>query len=348
MSPTTLAVLSQTGQSLSLFSLTSGARTFHLPSLTAEPHELCHDAARGLLYISHAYRHGHYWRHGANGHEISIFDLSRQTVTGTISTLPAKAPHGLAMDRARDILYASVEELPGEKEGGGGVIGIDLASRGIVKKTVPSGARSHWFAMTPDGRKAYTCNKDAGFISVLDLEGECMVGRIDVPGGCEEPGVAPDGRFVYFPTPGLVFATNPRRPEIKVLDTRKDEIVGAIPLKGGAQSVFVGPKGTLFVGEYTYAQDAGEGVDAKENEARLAIYDGESRARIGEVVVGLFPLTVRCAEDERMAFITNIVDGTVSVVDVPERKVVRTLEVDTVRNTEKPIHVGAHGMAVLP
>ena len=49
-----------------------------------------------------------------------------------------------------------------------------------------------------------------------------------------------------------------------------------------------------------------------------------------------------------MAGLANVQDGTVSVVDLWERKVVWTLEVDAARRADKRVHVGAHGMAFLP
>lgn len=86
----TLAVVSQTGESLSFFDLASGARTHKIESLISEPHELCHDSKRNLLYMSHAYRHGNYWNHGEDSHEISVVDLSTKIVVDIIDTSPAK------------------------------------------------------------------------------------------------------------------------------------------------------------------------------------------------------------------------------------------------------------------
>ena len=336
----TLAVVSQTGQSLSFFDLAARERTIQITSLTAEPHELCRDPKRNVLYVSHAYRHGHYWTHEENAHEISVVDLATRKVTGMIDTRPARAPHGLAIDHQRDILYVSVEELPGEE--GGGVIGIDLNTREIIKR-IPSQFKSHWFTMTPDGKKAYTCNKVAPFISVLDLENERMTGKIDVTSS-EEPSMSPDGRYAYFPTPGLQFGKNPVKPEIQVIDTTTDAIVRSIPLKSGAQSVHVGPLGTLLVGEYTFVEEG----TTKSNSARLAVYEPKNWERVGEVEIGLWPLTIRCTPDEKTAFMTNIAHGTVSVIDLASKTVVKTLEVDTKKVENKSIHVGAHGMAFIP
>lgn len=332
----TLAVVSQTGESLSFFDVASGDRVARLDSLISEPHELCYDETGKLLYMSHTYRHGNYWTHGDFSHEISIVDLNSKRIVDTIDTLPAKGPHGLYIDKARDILYSSVEYLPDEE--GGGIVGIDLATRKIIKQ-IPSQYKTHWFTMTPDGRKAYCCNKTATFISVLDLEKECMTGKIDVP-SCEEPSMSLDGRFAFFPTPGFGFGKNPSNPKIEVIDTSTDTIVKSIKLDGGALPVHVSPSGMILVGQY-YFED-----EMKPNTAWLSIYDSGSYELIGKAPIGLWPLTVRCSNDGKIAFVSNITDGNVTVIDLTTKSVVKTIEVDNVRREEKgSVHVGAHGLA---
>ena len=114
--------------------------------------------------------------------------------------------------------------------GGGGarlrrrLVGIDLATW-LVVKSISCKAPLHWFVVTPDGRKAYTANKQHAFISILDLEQERMTGTILVPEGCEEPDISPDGRLAYFPTPGLRFGHTPERTQVRVVDTKSDKIV---------------------------------------------------------------------------------------------------------------------------
>ncbi len=112
-----------------------------------------------------------------------------------------------------------------DEERAGGIIAIDLASKKVVK-TIRSGWKSHWFVMTPDCRKAYTCNIDADFVSVIDLVEEKMVAKIDMPGGCEQPSISQDWRFVYYPTPTI--GVNMKRGggpyAVQVVDTSTNEV----------------------------------------------------------------------------------------------------------------------------
>jgi DNA-binding beta-propeller fold protein YncE len=337
----TLAVVSQSGSSLSFFDLTTGARTAYMPNLIPEPHELLLDPKRHLIYCSHAYAHGHFWQHGDNGHQISVIDPARHEVVGVIETGPALGPHALVLDGDRDILWCSYEEHEESESAGGGVVGIDLKTRKVVKR-VGSGTKTHWFVVTKDGKKAFTCNKTAPFISVLDLENEVMVGKIETPGGTEECSISRDGRFAYFPTPGTQFGKTPERPEVLVIDTASDQIVDRIQLGAGALSTYVAGDGRIMVGEYRY--DA-EGKPAK---GRLSMYSAGTHEHAGAVDIGLMPLTLRSSPDGKLGFTANIFEGSVSVLDLSAMKNLKTLVVDTEKSQLSNLCQGAHGMVYFP
>lgn len=342
MAPTTLAVISQSGQALYFHDIQTGQRTGYIKDLAAEPHELCHDTKRNLLYISHTYRHGHYWSHGDNSHEISIVDVATRKVIGQMDTRPARAPHGLVLDEPRDVLYASVEELPGEE--GGGVIGIDLSTRRIIK-TVGSKSKTHWFLMTPDGKKAYTCNKTASFISVLDLENQVMAGTIPVD-GCEEPCISPDGRYVYFPTPGMKWGLNPPQSAIQVIDTATDTIIRSIEVDAGLLSLHATSLGAILASHYHFSP-ASTPSKPEYQAATVTVFSPHDYTKIGEVEIGMLPLTIRSSSDGKTAFVANIMPGTVSVIDLTSMTVVRTIDIDLKPRSDKQGHQGAHGMALV-
>ncbi|MCJ1449155.1 MAG: hypothetical protein MMC23_009674 [Stictis urceolatum] len=329
----TLAVVSQSGQTLSFFDLASGERTAHLTNLAGEPHELAHDKRRNLLYLSHTYRHGHFWEHGDYSHEISIINCATKSIE--IIDINALGPHGLFIDEAKDTLWASVEELEAGKSGG--LISIDLSTRQVTAR-IETGSKPHWFAMTPDGRKAYTCNKTQPYISVVDIRTGSLR-KIVVPSH-EEPSMSADGKFVFFPTPGTSFGGPPPDPCIKVIDTATDEIVNSIPLDLGALSVYVTARG-LMVGKY---KPWGKGPTLP---GKVAFYD-QDLTLVGEAPLDSVPLTMRSTPDGNIGFVANILSGRVTVVDLITMNVIQTLDVDTQRDPNKKGHQGAHGMAFIP
>lgn len=346
----TLAVISQSGQSLSFFDLTTGARTGYLTDLTAEPHELCYDAMRGLLYVSHAYAHGHYWEHGEYATLVTVVDCEQKRIVDTIDVSPGKGTHGLVIDEKRDILYASVEAGLSDPPGSGGIVGIDLKHRKVVK-SIGSEWTSHWFVMTPDGKKAYTCNKEADFISIIDLDGEKMIRKIEVPGGCEQPAISKSGRWVYFPTPGppsndMKMLSNPA---VQVIDTNSDQIVKEIPVDLGISATHVDSEDRVLLGQYRFDTSSGAQKMVPLNGQLSILSSGmENHRKLGAVEVGKLPLTLLSSSDGKRAFAANIFAGTVTVVDLQLMRVERTIEVDTVRRTDKKYHQGAHGLALVP
>ena len=349
MDHNTLAVVSQSGESLSFFDLLTGKRTNHLADLTKEPHELQLDPRTNLLYVTHTYEHGMYGNHGEYSHDISVIDCANgQNIIDTIDVSPYKGPHGMALDQTHNILYASVEGGISGSEAGGGIIGIDLKTRKVIK-AIGSGHYSHWFVMTLDGKKAYTCNKEADYISVIDLQDEKMVGRIEMEGGCEQPGISKDSRRAFFPNPTLSMKGPATGTYIKVVDTTIDKIVDSIPLDRGALCVHVDAQDRLLVGQYSISFGrAGERPVPSNGKLLILASHNQGFSKLGEVEVGLMSLTIFSSPDGKRAFVSNIFAGTVTVIDMSAMKVERTLEVDTVKREDKYLHQGAHGLALVP
>ena len=349
MNQNTLAVVSQSGEAISFFDVSNGERTGQLGGLISEPHELCFDARTQLLYVSHAYEHGWYREHGEDGHQVSVVDCNQKKVVDVIDVSPAKGPHYLVIDEKRDILYVSVEGGLADRPKSGGVIGISLKTRKIVKR-IGSEWSNHWFVMTPDGTKAYTANKEAGFISVIDLLEEKMVGKIDLPGGCEQPAISRSGRLIYFPTPVLPYGDAPQsnKPSIEVVDTVSDKIVKSIPMDSPGLTIHVDSHDRLIVSQYRLgaqgSQTFGKAVMLNGSVVILAPKDDDFE-QLASLEVGKVPLTIFSSPDGKRGFVSNLASGTVTVLDLTTMKVERTLEVDTVQRADKKLHQGAHGLA---
>lgn len=347
--PETLAVISQSGSSLSFFNTATGERTAHLSNLVSEPHELCYDDRAGLLYITHAYASGWYVSHGEALSQISVVDVGEREVVDVIDISPGRGVHYHVLDKERDMLWACVEEGLGEGPRDGGMVGIDLKTKKVVKM-IPSGWKSHWFVMMPDGRKAYTCNKEAEFSTVIDLEGGAVKGRISMPHGSEQPSISPDGRLAFFPTPTIGVGMKWKSGfAVQVVDTRTDEIVHTIPLEHGALTTHVTSTNLLLVGQYAFDPPSpGSSIPTPLNGC-LSVFASQAEGfrKLGEVEVGKASLTITSSPDGTRAFVANQWSGTVTVVDLERMEAERTLEVDTVMPAGSGMLNGAHGMAVI-
>jgi hypothetical protein len=334
-----LAVISQSGCSLSFFNINTGERLFHLPGLPNQPHELAYDVGRRLLYISHTYQNGYYYKHGDYCQDISVFDVDLHKIIETINIAPYGGPHGLRISSTGDVLFSSFEY---GLEDGGGVLSIDLKTRKVIK-AIGSGSQPHWFVLTKDENKAYTTNKDKDFVSVLDLKTGSLEAKIPFPQS-EEGDISVDGRFVYFPFPSLSPATWKGDVGFKIIDTSTDEIVGTILTEFPIISVFTTAQNKLMVGHYNNVH-SNELNRTIFNPGRLQLYDLETLQSEGEVEIGMMPLTMRASSDGCIGVVGNMMSGTVTVVDLQKMKVLRVLDVDIVPAGTP--NQGAHGMAFI-
>ena len=103
--------------------------------------------------------------------------------------------------------------------------------------------------MSPDGRRIYTANVDAGSVSVLDLRARTLLGTIPVSKQVQRILILPDGKFV--------FTQDQKTPRIAVIATATNAVVRWIALprvafpsaitKEGQWLLAISDSGKLFV-----------------------------------------------------------------------------------------------------
>ncbi|UZJ29276.1 YncE family protein [Streptomyces endophytica] len=173
-----LAAVSQTGSTVTFFDATSH-ELLDVLNVPPQPHELCYDPDHRLLYCTSTYRSGYYDANEGRSHELTVIDVDTHTVVTTLDLRPDHGPHGLALDRRRCRLYVSVEATDTEP---GGVVVLDTRTHARLGRIPAMAPGPHWLVLTPDGRHGYTTNKEAPYVSVLDLDRGVFINRIPVPG----------------------------------------------------------------------------------------------------------------------------------------------------------------------
>src|SRR4051812_33058720 len=160
--------------------------------------------------------------------DVTVIDAATDKVVGTIPV--GKRPRGIHASPDGKTLYVAVSGSPiigppklDEKgapifpkvEGGDraedGIAVIDLKTKRLVKK-LPTGTDPEEFAVSPDGRRIYVSNEDAGtttLLNVADGKVEAVVKVKDEPEGVA---FSPDGKFVYV--------TCETKGEVVVIDTK--------------------------------------------------------------------------------------------------------------------------------
>lgn len=267
------------------------------------PHELAISPDHKTAYIP-IYGDGVYGRNPHPGHVIAVVDLASKKMTGTIDVSPYIAPHGLQVD-AKGTLYATCD-LSRK------FLVIDPKTRTITAAIDTEGT-GHWIAVLPDGSKAYVANKnDRLFVSVIDIKARKMIGKIDMPNGTQGITVSPDGK--------RVLAVDYKDPKFMVIDTATDKIVDTVAVEQNRTGPF----------RVKYSPDGSKLVTC-DSQAGLAniISTSDLHGKQTVLTVGKTPFGIAFSADSKTALVSNHGDGTISVIDVPGAKLVKTFKAGT-------------------
>jgi DNA-binding beta-propeller fold protein YncE len=269
------------------------------------PHDLAISPDHKTVYIP-IYGDGVYGKNPHPGHTIAVIDLATRQVTATIDVSPYIAPHGIQVD-SRGKLYVSCD-LSRK------LLVIDPKTRAI-EAAIDTEGTGHWVAVLPDGSKAYVPNKnDKLFISVIDLRTRKMIGRIPAPNGIQGIAESPDGKRVV--------ASDLAEPTLLVIDTATDSVIDRVAIQGMTKGSFK-PRYTPD-GSKILVCSIGQG-QGQVNIINTADLHGKQQV----LEVGKNPMGFAFAPDGRTALVANDGDGTVTVIDLDQMKVVSSFKAGT-------------------
>jgi len=224
--------------------------------------------------------------------------------------------------------------------------GIEVARRPV------SANAPHEISISPNKIWAAVVNYGDASIDVFDISGKSKIGTIDLG-----PNRNPHG--VIWLSDGRILATTEGNQSIIIASGKgpfKNWNVDSIPTgQDGTHMVAVSPdesiaytanmqSGTVsridLETEKVISAPAGkevEGVavtkDGKEvwasvrGEDKVVIFDAASLKKLEEIKVGKFPLRIIVSPDGENMVTSNLLDGTVTVLDVASREVERTIRV---------------------
>ncbi|MFE9410648.1 YncE family protein [Streptomyces sp. NPDC006704] len=335
-----LAVVSQSGATVSFFDVASDQ---HLDTVevTCSPHELCFDPTERLLWCTTAYESGYYHANSGRRTELTVIDADTRRIVEVIDLAPEHGPHGLALDTTRRRLYVSVE---GSADRPGGVVVIDTGTRRPLGRIDTDAPGPHWFVTDPSGRTGYAANKEAPFVSVVDLERGVLTAKVEVPGS-EGIAVSPDGAHVYVAAPygGSFEPGAAERPPtgIRVIDARTHAVVATLPTEDIVLPVHMTSTGKLLVGEMRGAFDPASAL-GRHAPGGLTVFSAGAHQRLGQLEVGLCPLTISSSPDGRIGYVACVASSTVDIVDLDTLRGIGRLDI------AKRDDAGAHGLAYIP
>ncbi|WP_410515139.1 cytochrome D1 domain-containing protein [Paenibacillus sp. BR2-3] len=184
-----------------------------------------------------------------------------------------------------------------------------------VKQTIPTGVKPHGFRVFKDSKFAYVANMGEDTVSVLDLANLKQVKEIKVGQTPVTTGITSDGKI-------MVAALNAEN-ALAVVDLATDK-VEKIPVGEGPAQVYI-------QSDDKYAFVANQGTEEKSSNSVTKI-DLATKQVVAVINTGKGAHGVVTSEDNKLVYVTNMFEDTVTVIDNDQNKVIKTFPVGDVPN----------------
>jgi YVTN family beta-propeller protein len=186
---------------------------------------------------------------------------------------------------------------------------VTVISNGTLLSPISVGGNPIAVIFSPDGRHAYIANQGGPpyFVSVIDTATNTVSAVINSNVAYPAGGIAisPDGTILYLSAFTVI------HPGLGIVSTTHDKGIATIvlPTHRGPGQPAITPDG-----EFVYVPIS---VDVRKAGNDQVFMVGTSIIKIkGKVIVGMRPVAVAIAPDGKYAYVSNYLDGTVSVVDI--------------------------------
>ncbi len=190
---------------------------------------------------------------------------------------------------------------------------IDLLQHKEVA-SIPTGEGPHGLRLTADGHFALVANMKAGSVSWLDLVRRQSVAQISTGGVPIQTAVSPDGKSGYV--------TLADSNQLAVLDMEKQAVERTLPLTYSPAQVYLSGSFVLV------AQQGSRTMPGH----LLSVFQSRNWNKQTDIKVGQGPHGVAADADGHYAYVTNVYDNSVSVIDLQMNNVSATVAVGSQPN----------------
>jgi DNA-binding beta-propeller fold protein YncE len=260
-------------------------------------HEVASSPDGKLAYVP-IYGNSGVGQPGTDGTNMVVIDLASRKVVGNVDFGKGVRPHLPVIGPKNGFLYVSTELNQA-------IAIIDPATLKIIG-SVPTGQeQSHMFAITRDGRRAYTANVGPGTVSVLDLDARKTITIIPVASQIQRISLSVDDK--------LAFTSDVTKPQLAVIDTTTNKFKMWIPLPGLGYGSAPTPDGRYLVIALPLVHQVGV-VDLRTMKIAHTV---DLPARPQEVAV---------SPDNKVAYVSCDQSGKVAVVSLSDWTVKKIID----------------------
>ncbi|WP_083704551.1 YVTN family beta-propeller repeat protein [Motiliproteus sp. MSK22-1] len=277
---------------------------------------------------------------------LSLIDLDTLEVIDTVNV--GQRPRGIVFNKDFSKLYicASDDDT---------VQVMDVASHKVINE-LPSGEDPEQFALHPDNQRLYISNEDDALVTVVNTDNRTVIAQIDVGVEPEGMAVSPDGKiaintsettsmlhWIDTETNTLIHNTKvdqrPRHVEfskdghqlwasaeiggtVTVLNVDNKQVIKKLEFKiRGIHPDKIQPVGIKLTRDGRYAFIALGPAN------HVAVVDAKSYEIIDYLLVGRRVWHMEFSPDEKLLLTTNGISGDISVIDVDNLNVTKSIRV---------------------
>jgi YVTN family beta-propeller protein len=277
----------------------SNAIEVSIDGIARTVHELLVVPETGLAYVP-IFGDGVHGRNPNPQHHLCVFDLNKRAHVGTIDLRPLIAPHTLKLG-PDGMIYLTCENSAK-------VAVIDRKQNKVVEALDSGSTNGHRLIIAPDGSRLYTENEEDATVSVIDLKTRKLLGKIATPRPLAGIAISQDGK--------TVIAVDDAEPTLILIDTASEKVSREVRLEDV-------PKAAQIA---RYAPDWSMLGVTSLNSDTVSLIDPSFKIQTA-IKVGRQPMDMAFHGDE--LYVPCQGDGSVHVIDIPNRKHKRSFSCGT-------------------
>jgi YVTN family beta-propeller protein len=270
-----LVVAEKGQQSLAIIDPVAGKVLASIPEGGITGHEVIASPDGRLAYVP-IYGNSGVGKPGTDGNSMAVIDLAAQKVIDTVAFPHPVRPHCPFFGPKDGLLYVSTELDHS-------ITQIDPKTLKIVGELPTGQPESHMFALSHDGRRAYTANVGPGTVSVIDIQARKVLKIIPISANTQRIAISPDDHWV--------FTADQTKPQLAVIDTKAENVSRWIRLEGIAYGTAPSPNGRWL-------------LVTLPDQNKIAVVDLKTMQVVRSVKVGEYPQEIVVRPDSAVAYVS--------------------------------------------